>query len=329
MAAEGLGIGLGLLEVLNAKIDSNNLLFIVIVISIVQFVFYLTFLHIRDNIYRKVLLDWVKGHEAVLRDQFFRDNAMLEAIVDERTLGLTIKLNRVINALISLSFLFGGIQFLQIQRSPVGDQQSWENLVDQAYTLKVNKLKENISQWKVSAEKICSATRDDESCGATVLLDKATKELAELEKYSDSNTLLPGEMFRLLSIETSKRKSEDISIRSALVEETADRKTEDSLLSDAVGSIRTGPKTLRISDNWILQEEGDDESKPVLCIRRWSPSYTGPDTRLALHPDLGKQIDLRDGTLFINSTNILSTILNWSGQQAATAGLQQMKGLIV
>ena len=51
---EGLGIGLGLLEVLNAKIESNNLLFIVIVISIVQFVFYLTFLHIRDNIYQYV-----------------------------------------------------------------------------------------------------------------------------------------------------------------------------------------------------------------------------------------------------------------------------------
>jgi hypothetical protein len=166
-------------------------------------------------------------------------------------------------------------------------------------------------------------------------LDKATKELAELEEYSGRNTLLPGEMFRLLSIETAERKSgdksirsalvaetverkaEDESIRSALVAETAERKSEDSLLSIAVGSIRTGPKTLRISDNWILQEEGDDESKPVLCIRRWNSNYTGPDTRVALHPDLGEQIDLRDRALFINSTDILSTILYGSGHQQA------------
>ena len=173
---------MGILEVLNTKIESNNLLFIVIVISVVQIVLYLMFLHIRDKICRKVLLDWVDRHDSILRDQFFQNNS-IHAIVEERTLSLTTKLDRVIYALVFLSLLFGGIQFLLYQRlfhTPIVEY-SWEKIVDHAYSLKVNKLKENISQLKISTENICIVTQD-ESCGATVLLDNAMKELAELEK---------------------------------------------------------------------------------------------------------------------------------------------------
>lgn len=309
--AEGVGIGLGILEVLNTKIESNNLLFIVIVISVVQIVLYLMFLHIRDNIYRKVLLDWVDRHDSILRDQFFQNNS-IHAIVEERTLSLTTKLDRVIYALVFLSLLFGGIQFLLYQRlfhTPIVEY-SWEKIVDHAYSLKVNKLKENISQLKISTENICIVTQD-ESCGATVLLDNAMKELAELEKYSGKNLLLPGEIFRLLSIEGNsirsalqtenyERKSEDLSIRSSLASETLARQQD-------FDSIRTGPGTLRVGDNWILSEEGD-ASQSVLSIRRSSQKYTGPDTRLTLHADIGSHIHLRGGALYINNTNILSTI---------------------
>ena len=63
MAAEGVGIGLGILELLNMRMESNsNLVYIVIVVSIVQSVLYFSFLYIRDNIYKSVLLQWVKTH---------------------------------------------------------------------------------------------------------------------------------------------------------------------------------------------------------------------------------------------------------------------------
>ena len=98
MVEELIKFGLGILEILKKLESDNNLVFIVIVVSIVQFFlilgFYLSFIYIRDKIYRSVLLDWVNGHAPILRDNFFNEN-LIHAIVDERTRGLTIKLNRV------------------------------------------------------------------------------------------------------------------------------------------------------------------------------------------------------------------------------------------
>ena len=357
MAAEGVGIGLGILELLNMRMESNsNLVYIVIVVSIVQSVLYFSFLYIRDNIYKSVLLQWVKTHEVELRDQFFKEK-VIHSIVDQRTGDISIKLDRLIYAFVFMSCFFGGIQLLQWQKTYPSPELSWEQVVDRAYLLKVNRLQQKISNFEKSTEAICTVT-PEESCGDNILLDKAVKELAELEKYSGKNILLPGEMFRLLSIEIAKQKAEDLNIRSALDAETSARQAEDArlwsgiesfpqpvppdfskvwsalqtetserkgedasirsvldteaskrqvedkLLWSTLDSIRTGPGTLRISDSWILQEEGAGE----VALRRLGPDYTGPDTSVVFSPDMGNMIDFRGGALYVDNINILSAL---------------------